>query len=108
MDIPKKGWFVRKQADKPAHLSEVYFNGERVGRIRKLKLGMDAEFPLVTLELELVGPDLAVEIIQDLEAQRPAPIELKTGEGGTDIMTWKEAQKLVNDAFEAEEACKDK
>ena len=55
MEIPKKGWFVRKRQGEHAHMSEVYLNGERVERVRNLKIGLDAGFPLITLELEIVG-----------------------------------------------------
>lgn len=102
MEIPKKGWFIRKAADKPAHLSEVFFNGERMERIVKCKVGVDAESPLIKLELEFIGVDIAVEIVQNLEAQKGVPVEMKDL-SGREPLTGSEASDMLDAAFQAEQ-----
>lgn len=104
MDIPKKGWFIRKAADKPAHLSKVYFNGERVGFVQQVKIGVDAEYPLITLELKLTGMPLQVDVVQDLEAQQAAavPVEIPDA-SGREPLTGQEASDMLDAAFKAEQ-----
>jgi hypothetical protein len=102
MEIPEKGWFIRKPADKPAHLSEVYYNGERVHRVTGLKVGIDANLPFVTLELELAGSDLAVELVQNLEALAADPVEMPD-EADREPMSGQEASDMLAAAFAAEQ-----
>ena len=101
MEIPKKGWFIRKSADKAANLAEVFLNGERVERISKVKIGIDADFPLFKLELELVGVPLAVEVVQDLEVQL-TPVEM-TDDSGREPLTGPEASNMLDAALKAEQ-----
>jgi len=104
MDIPKKGWFVRKAADKPAHLSEVYLNGERVERVQSVKVGIEADYPLITLELKLTGMPLQVELVQDIEAQKTAAIPVEIPDNsGREPLTGPEASDILDAAFKAEQ-----
>lgn len=101
MAIPSKGWYVRKRKGEAATNGEVYFNGEMVERIRRLKVGLDAETALTTLELEIIGAPIVVDIVQEdvteLEPQvLPDPSDRKR-------LTGNEASKMLEAALQAEQ-----
>lgn len=102
MSIPQEGWYIRKRAGQGAHLSEVYFNGKKVGRIRRLKIGIDADFPLTTLELEVIGAPVVVDIVQE-DATDLVP-EVIADTTGREKMTGSEASDMLRAAMEAEKS----
>jgi hypothetical protein len=101
MDIPKKGWFIRKPVDKHAHMSEIYLNGERLRCVQQVRIGLDADFPLVTLELKLAGIPLQVEILQpEIRPDALPPMEIKEEEP-CERMSGQEAGDLLAAALDA-------
>lgn len=100
MSVPQKGWYIRKRAEQSAHLSEVYFNGKKVGRIRRLKIGLDADFPLTTLELEIIGAPVVVDIVQE-DATELAP-QILPDIPGRERMSGCEASEMLEAAMAAE------
>lgn len=82
--IPEKGWFICKDPDDPANLSQVYLDGKRLPRVSKAEVVIDAEKPFAVLRLEIVAPQMVVDFVQGDICSRPVEVPWSGRKMGAD------------------------